>query len=72
MGINFEEFIVVVYSSCFSMVLLLVLIEVDFVVDDIIIKVIVSLDEVDDGFEVSYIVLDVSVKIKEILSEKFE
>jgi osmotically inducible protein OsmC len=71
-GTNPEELVAAAHSSCFSMALSLALTEAGFVADDITTKATVSLDEVDDGFEVSHIALDVSAKIKEISGEKFE
>ncbi|MEZ7277586.1 OsmC family protein [Pseudoalteromonas sp. 68 DY56-GL68] len=70
-GTNPEELIAAAHSSCFSMALSLALTDADFVADDITTKAIVSLDEVDDGFEVSHITLDVSAKIEGISEEKF-
>tara|TARA_Y100000782_G_scaffold113441_1_gene146105 strand:+ start:4376 stop:4810 length:435 start_codon:yes stop_codon:yes gene_type:complete len=70
-GTNPEELIAAAHSSCFSMALSLALTDADFVADDITTKATVSLDEVDDGFEVSHIALDVSAKIKGISEEKF-
>ena len=63
-GTNPEELIAAAHSSCFSMALSLALTDADFVADDITTKATVSLDEVDDGFEVS-------AKIKGISEEKF-
>ena len=70
-GTNPEELIAAAHSSCFSMALSLALTDADFVADDITTKATVSLDEVDDGFEVSHIALDVSAKIEGISEEKF-
>ncbi|WP_421418607.1 OsmC family protein [Pseudoalteromonas lipolytica] len=70
-GTNPEELVAAAHSSCFSMALSLALTEAGFTADDITTKASVSLDEVDDGFEVSHIALEVTAKIADISEETF-
>ena len=53
------------------MALSLALTEAGFTADGITTKATVSLDEVDDGFEVSHIALEVTARIADISEEKF-
>lgn len=43
-----------------------------FTADEIKTKAVVSLDEVDDGFAITHIALDVNASIPEISDEKFQ
>ena len=70
-GTNPEELIAAAHSACFSMALSLALTEADYVADDITTSAVVSLDEVDDGFEVSHIALHVEAKIAGIAESEF-
>ena len=54
------------------MAMSLALTEADYIADDIKTTATVSLDEVDDGFEVSHIALNVEAKIEGISQLKFD
>lgn len=71
-GTNPEELIGAAHSGCFSMALSLALGEKDFVADSIETQAVVSLDEVDDGFEVSHVALTVKAKIPDISDAVFQ
>ena len=71
-GTNPEELVAAAHSACYSMALSLALTEADYVADDIKTTATVSLDEVDDGFEVSHIALNVKAKIEGISQLKFD
>lgn len=71
-GTNPEELIAAAHSACFSMALSLGLTQADLVADHIKTDAVVSLDEVEDGFEVSHIALSVEAKIADISKEQFE
>ncbi|HDZ16287.1 MAG TPA: OsmC family peroxiredoxin [Methylophaga aminisulfidivorans] len=71
-GTNPEELIGAAHSGCFSMALSLALGEKDFVADSIETKAVVSLDEVDGGFEVSHVALTVTAKIPDISDAVFQ
>jgi len=71
-GTNPEELIAAAHSACFSMALSLALTEANYVADDITTSAVVSLDEVDDGFEVSHIALSVEAKIAGIAESEFK
>ena len=71
-GTNPEELIAAAHSACFSMALSLALTEANYVADDITTSAVVSLDEVDDGFEVSHVALSVEAKIAGIAESEFK
>ena len=71
-GTNPEELVAAAHSACYSMALSLALTEADYIADDIKTTATVSLDEVDDGFEVSHIALNVKAKIEGISQLKFD
>lgn len=71
-GTNPEELIAAAHSACFSMALSLALTEANYVADDITTSAVVSLDEVDDGFEVSHIALSVEAKVAGIAESEFK
>lgn len=71
-GTNPEELVAAAHSACYSMALSLALTEADYIADDIKTTATVSLDEVDDGFEVSHIALNVEAKIEGISQLKFD
>ncbi|MFY8325533.1 OsmC family protein [Pseudoalteromonas sp. ZZD1] len=71
-GTNPEELVAAAHSACYSMALSLALTEADYVADDIKTTATVSLDEVDDGFEVSHIALNVEANIEGISQLKFD
>ena len=71
-GTNPEELVAAAHSACYSMALSLALTEADYIADDIKTTATVSLDEVDDGFEVSHITLNVKAKIEGISQLKFD
>lgn len=70
-GTNPEELVAAAHSACFSMALSLALTEAGYVANDITTSAVVSLDEVDDGFEVSHIALHVEAKIADISEAEF-
>lgn len=71
-GSNPEELVAAAHSACFSMALSLALGEAGFTADNIDTKAVVSLDEVDDGFAVTHIALEVNAKIADIANEQFQ
>jgi lipoyl-dependent peroxiredoxin len=71
-GSNPEELVGAAHSACFSMALSLALGEAGFTADKIDTKATVSLDEVDDGFAVTHIALEVKARIKDITNEQFQ
>jgi osmotically inducible protein OsmC len=71
-GTNPEELIGAAHSGCFSMALSLFLGEEGFTADSIDTKAVVSLDEVDGGFEVSHVALTVEASIPNISDEVFQ
>ena len=71
-GSNPEELVAAAHSACFSMALSLALGEAGFTADNIDTKAVVSLDEVDDGFAVTHITLEVNAKIADIANEQFQ
>ena len=60
------------HSACFSMALSLALGDAGFTADKIDTKATVSLDEVDDGFAVTHIALEVKARISDIANEQFQ
>lgn len=70
-GTNPEELIGAAHASCFSMALSMVLEGHDLVADTIDTKATVSLDEVESGFEVSKIHLDVAATIPGATEQQF-
>ncbi|WP_372759864.1 OsmC family protein [Pseudoalteromonas sp.] len=71
-GSNPEELVAAAHSACFSMALSLELGEAGFTADNIDTEAVVSLDEVDDGFAVTHIALEVNAKIDDISDEQFQ
>ncbi len=71
-GTNPEELIGAAHSGCFSMALSLFLGEEGFVAESIDTKAVVSLDEVDGGFEVSEVALTVKASIPNISDDVFQ
>lgn len=71
-GTNPEELIGAAHSACFSMALSLALGDAGFTADEIKTKAVVSLDEVDDGYAITHIALDVNARIPEISDDKFQ
>ena len=65
-GSNPEELVGAAHSACFSMALSLALGDAGFTADKIDTKATVSLDEVDDGFSVTHIALEVTARINDI------
>ena len=62
-GTNPEELIAAAHASCFSMALSMVLGDHDLVADDIATTATVSLEEVDGGFAITKVHLDMTAKI---------
>jgi osmotically inducible protein OsmC len=71
-GSNPEELVGAAHSACFSMALSLGLGEAGFTADNIETQAVVSLDEVDDGFAVTHIALEVNAKIADISNDQFQ
>ena len=71
-GSNPEELVGAAHSACFSMALSLALGDAGFTADKIDSKATVSLDEVDDGFSVTHIALEVKARIDDIQNEQFQ
>lgn len=71
-GSNPEELVGAAHSACFSMALSLALGDAGFTADKIDTKATVSLDEVDDGFSVTHIALEVKARIDDIQNEQFQ
>ncbi len=71
-GSNPEELIAAAHSGCFSMALSLGLTEAEFEAQNIQTDAVVSLDEVEGGFEISHIQLTVKAKIPDISKKEFE
>lgn len=70
-GTNPEELIGAAHSSCFSMALSMILGESDLTAEEIATKATVKLDEVDGGFAVTAIHLDVKAKVPGASEEAF-
>ncbi len=71
-GSNPEELVGAAHSACFGMALSLALGEADFTAENINTEAVVSLDEVDDGFAVTHIALEVNATIADISNEQFQ
>jgi osmotically inducible protein OsmC len=71
-GSNPEELVGAAHSACFSMALSLALGGAGFTADKIDTKATVSLNEVDDGFAVTHIALEVKARISDIANEQFQ
>lgn len=70
-GTNPEELIGAAHASCFSMALSMVLADYDLVADNIATKATVSLEQVDGGFAVTKVHLDLEAKIPGASEEDF-
>lgn len=71
-GSNPEELVGAAHSACFGMALSLALGEAGFTAENINTEAVVSLDEVDDGFAVTHIALEVNATIADISNEQFQ
>jgi osmotically inducible protein OsmC len=71
-GSNPEELVGAAHSACFGMALSLALSEAGFTAENINTEAVVSLDEVDDGFAVTHIALEVNATIADISNEQFQ
>lgn len=71
-GSNPEELVGAAHSACFGMALSLALGEAGFTAENINTEAVVSLDEVDDGFDVTHIALEVNATIADISNEQFQ
>ncbi|TMO21703.1 OsmC family protein [Pseudoalteromonas sp. S4741] len=71
-GSNPEELVGAAHSACFGMALSLALGEAGFNAENINTEAVVSLDEVDDGFAVTHIALEVNATIADISNEQFQ
>jgi len=60
------------HSACFGMALSLALGEAGFTAENINTEAVVSLNEVDDGFAVTHIALEVNATIADISNEQFQ
>ncbi|WP_226780567.1 OsmC family protein [Oceaniglobus trochenteri] len=70
-GTNPEELIGAAHASCYSMALSMILGQHDLTADEIATKATVSLEEVDGGFAITKIHLDVTAKIPGADEAKF-
>jgi osmotically inducible protein OsmC len=71
-GSNPEELVGAAHSACFSMALSLALGEAGFTAENMNTEAVVSLNEVDDGFAVTHIALEVNATIADISNEQFQ
>ncbi|CAH9059059.1 OsmC family peroxiredoxin [Pseudoalteromonas sp. S3260] len=71
-GSNPEELVGAAHSACFGMALSLALGEAGFTAENINTEAVVSLNEVDDGFAVTHIALEVNATIADISNEQFQ
>lgn len=71
-GSNPEELVGAAHSACFGMALSLALGEAGFTAENINTEAVVSLDEVDNGFAVTHIALEVNATIADISNEQFQ
>ncbi|MWD26199.1 OsmC family peroxiredoxin [Aquicoccus sp. SCR17] len=71
-GSNPEELVGAAHAACFSMAMSLQLGEAGFAADDISTEATVTLEEVEDGFAVTKIHLDVTAQISGIDRSKFQ
>ncbi len=71
-GTNPEELIGAAHASCFSMALSLVLAEHDLKADSIDTTATVSLEQVEGGFAITKVHLDVTAKIPGATAEAFD
>lgn len=71
-GSNPEELVGAAHAACFSMAMSLQLGEAGFAADDISTEATVSLEEVEDGFAVTKVHLDVTAQISGIDRSKFQ
>jgi lipoyl-dependent peroxiredoxin len=71
-GTNPEELIGAAHASCFSMALSMVLGESDLTAEEIATNAIVTLDQVEGGFAVTKIHLDVKAKIPGASEDAFQ
>lgn len=70
-GTNPEELIAAAHSGCYAMALSYALTGAGFVPDELQVRADVSLDKVEDHFEITGIHLDLAGKVKGISEEKF-
>ena len=71
-GSNPEELVGAAHSACFGMALSLALGEAGFTAENMNTEAVVSLNEVDDGFAVTHIALEVNATIADISNEQFQ
>jgi len=71
-GSNPEELVGAAHSACFGMALSLALGEAGFTAENINTEAVVSLNEVDDGFAVTHIALEINATIADISNEQFQ
>lgn len=71
-GTNPEELIGAAHAGCFSMALSMILGEAGFTPDSIDTKAAVTLDEVEGGFAITKVHLDVTAKVPGASAEDFE
>lgn len=71
-GTNPEELIGAAHAGCFAMALSLALGEEGFTPDELNATAEVNLKQVDDGFEINEITLNLKGKVKDISSDKFK
>ena len=71
-GSNPEELLGAAHSACFGMALSLALGEAGFTAENMNTEAVVSLNEVDDGFAVTHIALEVNATIADISNEQFQ
>ena len=71
-GTNPEELIGAAHAACYSMALSMILGEHDMVADDISTKADVTLDQVDGGFAITKVHLDVTATIPGADAAKFK
>lgn len=71
-GTNPEELIAAAHAACYSMALSMILGEHDMVADDISTKAVVTLDQVEGGFGITKVHLDVTATIPGADEAKFK
>ena len=71
-GTNPEELIAAAHAACYSMALSMILGEHDMVADDISTKAVVSLEQVDGGFGITKVHLDVTATIPGADADAFQ